>query len=102
MDGMWDMYAPEADVELSMKPSDYVRRQAYVAAECDEDAVQYLVDYGLLDNLVFTTDYPHHDSPYPEGVSSFLRQPISDEAKRQILWDNAQQLFRRTSIAVGV
>ncbi|HEY8215539.1 MAG TPA: amidohydrolase family protein, partial [Acidimicrobiia bacterium] len=63
---------------------------------------QYLIDDGLLDNLVFTTDYPHHDSPYPEGVSSFLEQPISDDAKRRILWENAQALFRRTSIAVGV
>jgi uncharacterized protein len=95
MDGMWEMYAPDADVRLPLAPSEYFRRQCYVAVECDEDAVQHLVDHGLRDNLVFTTDYPHHDSPYPEGVSTFVAQALSDEDKQKILWDNATALFRR-------
>jgi predicted TIM-barrel fold metal-dependent hydrolase len=101
MDGMWEMYGPDTDVTLTMRPGDYVRRQFTVTVEADELALPYLVDLGLTDSLVFSTDYPHHDSPWPEGVSTLLRRPISDEAKRKILWDNAQRVFASREAALS-
>jgi predicted TIM-barrel fold metal-dependent hydrolase len=94
MDGMWEMYGPDTDTELSMTPSEYFKRQMFVTVECDEDALPFMVERGLGDTFVFSTDYPHHDSPWPNGVGTLLSQPISDDVKRRILWDNAQQLFR--------
>jgi predicted TIM-barrel fold metal-dependent hydrolase len=44
-------------------------------------------------HLVFSTDYPHIDSRYPEAVDAFLQLPISDDAKRQILWDNCARFY---------
>jgi len=34
-----------------------------------------LEDFGV-DQIVFSTDYPHGDSRYPEAVSSFLELPV--------------------------
>jgi predicted TIM-barrel fold metal-dependent hydrolase len=44
-------------------------------------------------HLVFSTDYPHIDSRYPEAVEAFLQLPISDDAKRRILWDNCARFY---------
>ena len=44
-------------------------------------------------HLVFSTDYPHIDSRYPEAVDAFLQLPISDDAKRRILWDNCARFY---------
>jgi predicted TIM-barrel fold metal-dependent hydrolase len=39
-------------------------------------------------------DFPHHDSPFPRGIESFLALPgLSAESKRKILWDNPAKLF---------
>ncbi len=94
MDEQWEKYAPYVSYELSMKPSAYVRERCYITVDCDEDALPYLVDYGLTDNLLISTDYPHHDSPFPEAISSFLAvEGVSADAKRKILWDNPARLF---------
>jgi len=43
---------------------------------------------------VWNTDYPHPDAIDPKRALPDLdAQPISNEAKRKILWDNAIKLF---------
>jgi uncharacterized protein len=104
MDEMWDTFGPDAGHSLSLRPSDYFRRQCYAVADADEDLARYVVDYGLEDNILFSTDYPHHDSPWPEGVNTFLELPgLSEETRRKILWDNGARLYGLpAAAAVGV
>ena len=79
---------------LSMLPSEYFMRQCMVACDSDERALKYVVDYLNGENLVWNTDYPHPDAPEPSRVlPDFDNQPIPDEAKRKILWDNAVKLY---------
>ena len=79
---------------LKMKPSDYFRRQGFVACDGDEAAVKAAVDLVGDDFVVWNTDYPHPDAPDPDkALDSFLAQPISDAAKKKILWDNPLKLF---------
>jgi predicted TIM-barrel fold metal-dependent hydrolase len=95
MDDVWELYEPEATVSLTMKPSDYVRRQCFVTCEGDEPALRYLADYGLENTITFSTDYPHHNAAWPHAVDNLLGQPeLSDEVKRKILWDNSARLFQ--------
>ena len=49
--------------------------------------------YGLEDNIVFSSDYPHADSKYPKSVERFLRMPLPDQTKRKFLWDNYARLY---------
>jgi predicted TIM-barrel fold metal-dependent hydrolase len=94
MDEMWDAFGPDAGHALSLQPSEYFRRQCYAVADCDEDLARYVVDYGLENNLLFSTDYPHHDSPWPNGVKTFLElRGLSESARRKILWDNGARLY---------
>jgi predicted TIM-barrel fold metal-dependent hydrolase len=90
-------YEREADVfvpELKMAPTEYFKRQCWVSVEPDEEPAKYTIDWVGSDKMVFSTDYPHGDSKYPDAVSSFLRlEGISDQDKRKILWDNCAGLY---------
>jgi predicted TIM-barrel fold metal-dependent hydrolase len=96
---LWRMdesYELEGDVfmpGLTMLPSDYFKRQAVASVEPDELPARYTIDALGSDHLVFSTDYPHGDSRYPNATETFLKLPIADEAKRKILWDNCAQFY---------
>jgi uncharacterized protein len=82
--------------QLSMLPSEYFMRQCTVACDSDETALKYAVDYLKGDCIVWNTDYPHLDGIEPaKALPEFDAQPIPDEAKRKILWDNAVKLYGR-------
>jgi predicted TIM-barrel fold metal-dependent hydrolase len=64
-----------------------------ISVEPDEATVKHVIDYMGGKSIVFSTDYPHGDSRYPEAVDHFLRLPISDDDKRNILWDNCAAYY---------
>jgi predicted TIM-barrel fold metal-dependent hydrolase len=74
-------------------PSELFKRQVWVSVEPDEGPARYTIEEFGCDNLVFSTDYPHGDSKYPEAVKNFLELPLSDEQKRKILWDNCARFY---------
>jgi predicted TIM-barrel fold metal-dependent hydrolase len=79
---------------LTMKPSEYFVRNCYVGTEADEAELHHVVDSVGDQNVVFSSDYPHHDSEFPESVVEFLRNDkLSDETKRAVLWDNTARLY---------
>ena len=46
------------------------------------------------DNIVFSTDYPHGDSDFPNAVEEFLElDGVSKESQKKILWDNCARLY---------
>ena len=46
------------------------------------------------DKIVFSTDYPHGDSDFPEAVEEFLEmKSVSKESQKKILWDNCAELY---------
>ena len=78
--------------EVTLKPSDYFKRQCFVACDADEETLSFAAS-NLGANLIFNTDWPHPDAPIPGAVESFLSQPFPDEIKKNILWDNAIHLY---------
>jgi predicted TIM-barrel fold metal-dependent hydrolase len=45
------------------------------------------------DNFTWDSDYPHPDGTYPWGVKAMLDQPIPDESRRKLFWDNGARIF---------
>jgi uncharacterized protein len=84
-----DVYARD----LTMAPSRYFTRQCFVSVECDEEPVKGVLDLMGIQNVVFSTDFPHPDCKYPGAVDRFLQLPLPDEAKRAILWDNTARYY---------
>lgn len=79
--------------ELKLKPIEYFQRQCYASIECDEITAKYLPEFGLEDNVVFATDYPHLDVKYPHAVENFFKLSLAEETKRKYLWDNCARLY---------
>jgi predicted TIM-barrel fold metal-dependent hydrolase len=94
MDECWELEGDVCMPNLTLAPSEYFRRQCIVSIEPDElPAAQAMASIGS-GNVVFSTDFPHTDSRYPEAVDTFLRLPLSDEDRRKILWDNCAAFYR--------
>jgi uncharacterized protein len=106
MDESWEMDGPRDSPDLTMPPSEYVRRQCAVTADSDEptaaDAARHLGVGGIL----WGSDYPHPDSKFPKALRSLRALPGLDEAAfGAILWDNPQRFFgpslRASAAALG-
>ena len=94
MDEQWEMFAPDVDYALALGPRDYFTRNMWAVVDCSEDIARYAIDYGLGERLLLSTDYPHHDSPFPHGLEMFLAHAgLTGTQKRAILWDNGARLF---------
>ena len=94
MDGLWETYGPDQDHELPLPPSEYVRRQVWAVLDADESVAGAAVDFLGDDRLLWSSDFPHHDSTFPGASDAFLALPgISEASKRRILWDNGAELY---------
>ncbi|MBM3925838.1 MAG: amidohydrolase [SAR202 cluster bacterium] len=84
---------------LKHTPQEYFLRQCAVAADADEPSIKYVVDYIGDNNIVFNTDYPHPDAPSTSApLKEMLEQPLSDDSKRKILWDNSVKIYGKRLI----
>ena len=94
MDEKWETYGPYVDSTLPKKPSDYFRRNFYMVTEPEDDLVHYMIDKFGDSNILFSGDYPHHDSAWPDAVSTMLAgDHLSDQNKQNILWNNGMKFF---------
>jgi predicted TIM-barrel fold metal-dependent hydrolase len=77
-----------------LRPSEYFRRQCYESANADETYLAHVADQVGDDRIVFSSDYPHPDAPFPTAVSEFLAlTDLSEDRKRKILWENSARLY---------
>jgi uncharacterized protein len=94
LDEHWEWVGAMDAPELEKAPSEYFRSNCYLSIEADELPAKFYVEWFGDDNLVFSTDYPHGDSKYPDSVTAFLELPgLTDESKKKILWDNWARLY---------
>jgi predicted TIM-barrel fold metal-dependent hydrolase len=93
LDEYWEMCKGGEEAKLQMLPSEYFRRQCFISVEPDEDQVEWVIRKLGSGSLVFSTDYPHSDSRFPEATELLLKLPIDEASKRKILWDNCARLY---------
>jgi len=93
LDEFWQMAKSGETAKLQGLPSEYYLRQCFISVDADEDQVGWVIEKLGDDTLVFSTDYPHSDSHFPEATDLFLKLPLSEDSKRKILWDNCARLY---------
>ena len=54
-----------------LKPSEYFQRQCWISTEHEKE-LPMIIDLVGDDKIVFSTDYPHGDSDFPDAVEEFL------------------------------
>ena len=84
-------------IQLSLKPSDYIRRNCYITLEADEvpGALRMSVEEFGVDHILMATDYPHFDSEYPHTVSKLQANNVLTKIqKEKVLGENARELLK--------
>jgi uncharacterized protein len=94
MEQHWEFSGNAEHPDLQMPPTEYFKRNVFVACRGDERTLPSVVELVGDDNIVFNTDYPHPDGTFPWGFERLDAQRIAEDSKRKILWDNAARAFR--------
>ncbi|WP_437587829.1 amidohydrolase family protein [Sorangium sp. So ce1000] len=95
LDEEYEQLGWEVEDTVRMPPSDYFRRQCYIAWEPKETCLQQVIDCVGEDRILCGSDFPHVDSDR-ESFSKMLAgaRAISDDFARKLAWDNPKAFYR--------
>lgn len=81
--------------KLSMKPREYFHRNVFVTHIDDPVAIHNLEFIGV-DNLMWSSDYPHSASSWPRSQEVVERefQNLAPDVRRKVCRDNVMKLYR--------
>ncbi|MBI2867367.1 MAG: amidohydrolase family protein [Chloroflexi bacterium] len=80
--------------EITEEPSATFKRQCFLGVEPDDHLMPQMVDSGLEDTLIFSSDFPHFDAIFPGSAAALAdRNDLSPEAKRKALRDNGLRMY---------
>jgi predicted TIM-barrel fold metal-dependent hydrolase len=76
-------------------PSFYYRRNCFATFIEEPECLAMAVQLGLEDNILWSSDYPHHEGSYPHCGASIRRQmnDLTDIQREKILGLNAARIF---------
>lgn len=85
----------EVHGNVCMKPSEYFRRQCFVALEPDEPYLPEVLRFIGEDRLLLGSDFPHfdHDLDIVDKTIE-LGERLPDGALDKLLWRNAERFYR--------
>ena len=94
LDEEYENLAWEVKENVRIKPSEYFRRQCFIAIEPSEPYLAQVIEYIGTDNIIFGSDYPHMDHN-PNIVKEMvkLEATLSPETMQKILWDNPRRFY---------
>jgi predicted TIM-barrel fold metal-dependent hydrolase len=77
-------------------PSSYFRRHCFATFQEDHAGLQAVEQHGIVDNVMWANDYPHHEGSWPHSAASIERQMggLTEDARAKILGLNAARVFK--------
>jgi predicted TIM-barrel fold metal-dependent hydrolase len=94
LDHGFEKFGAMMETPLSMKPSDFIRRQLYATFQDDPvgPAAYRLFGAG---NYMWASDFPHTDSTWPDSRKVVERDfaGVPDDVTRKIVFENAVALY---------
>jgi uncharacterized protein len=82
------------DLGLSLRPSEYWRRQCRATYQTDRIGIKLIDDLGA-DTVMWGSDFPHPDGVWPDSREFVQRElgPLPADVRRQIVCENAARLY---------
>jgi predicted TIM-barrel fold metal-dependent hydrolase len=78
---------------LKMPPSEYFKRQCWIATEGDEADIAGVLAYVGDDRVVWASDYPHFDCKLPGTMDWCKKSGLSETQLERVLSKNAAALY---------
>ena len=81
--------------KLKMLPSEYFRAHGAVAFQEDRAGLGLAREFDLIDNFLWSNDYPHHEGSWPHSAEAIERQMdrLNEDERAKILGLNAAKMF---------
>lgn len=81
--------------KLQALPSDYFRLNGFATFQEDESGLDLVEKHGLVNNVMWANDYPHHEGTWPHSAEAIERTMggLTDQSRAQILGLNAARVF---------
>lgn len=94
MDRYFERFRREQPTPLTMRPSDYYRRQIY-ATFFNDPVGPLTLPYLGYDNLMWSSDYPHQNSTWPHSRQVIARDlaQLAPENRAKLLSGNVRRLY---------
>ncbi len=82
--------------KLQGLPSDYYRAHGLATFQEDPSGLLLADRYGLIDNLMWANDYPHHEGTWPHSAEAIERTMgmLDDTQRAKVLGLNAARFFK--------
>jgi uncharacterized protein len=95
LDYEMDEAAPHTMDKLSMKPSEYFRRQIYACFWFEQQGFQAALKSIGPNNIMFETDFPHPTCLYPNALDRVADtlEGLDFDTKRKLLSANASRVY---------
>jgi predicted TIM-barrel fold metal-dependent hydrolase len=76
-------------------PSSYFKRNCFATFQEDHVGLATAEQFGVVDNLMWANDYPHHEGSWPHSAASIERQMahLQEDSRAKILGLNAKRVF---------
>lgn len=77
-------------------PSHYFRQNCFVSTLEHPGMLDFLMQSGLEDNILWSSDYPHHEGSFPYSKLSIEREMknLTDAQRAKVLGENAVRIFK--------
>lgn len=94
MDEHWELWSSHLR-PVKRRPSEIFLRQCFISMDPDDEIAPSVVQQLGDDNLVWASDYPHIDSPFPGAVKETLEvlRALPEVSREKILVRNARRLY---------
>ncbi|HMG40486.1 MAG TPA: amidohydrolase family protein [Acidimicrobiales bacterium] len=70
-------------------PKGVINSRSWLTFEIEEPGLAAALDLGWADNVMFASDYPHHDAVYPGAIKEVRERGLPEDQERKVLGDNA-------------
>ena len=83
------------ELNLPLMPSEYFKRQVSATYIQDYWGTKAMWELGYLDNIMWSTDYPHRDSTWPDSKENMdlTFDGLPEEVKKACIYDNVVRIY---------
>jgi len=95
LDHAYDRLRHLDQINLPLKPSEYMKRQVYATFQFETENVGFTCEKYGADKLMWSSDYPHTDSPWPrsrEFIDAWINT-IDESDKSKVIGGNVATLY---------
>jgi uncharacterized protein len=88
------MFGSKERAGLRRRPSEYFAEHCIISSDSDDDFVRQTIDTVGADHVTWSSDFPHLEAKWPNGVEEFLGHAGLDiPTAQQVLWETPCRFY---------